>query len=695
MASIESILRYNSNAYRLNIVVVDNASTDGVRRITNRFPDVHLMINSHNVGFGAAINQALKRCHSHYIILLNPDSLAFNGFLPTSIDYMETHPLVGIVGPMIKDEGGGIQGSARSFPTPLTSFFGRNSPITKMYPNNSITRANILTSKTDRTTPMSVDWVSGACMVVRREAIEHIGGFDQRFFLYWEDTDLCRRMKDAGWEVIYLPEAKVIHIGGKSSNARPVFSNFHFHKSCYRLYDKYAGWPYSVLTPIAGMALMLRFSIAAAINYLRSVVDRLPDRKPTSLTGRQRRRRKIKVLRIISRMNIGGPSIHVKNLTENLNPDRFVTRLLTGSVSAGEGDMSYIANFGKNVRISIPELQREISPYKDIIALIKVISAIYRFSPDIIHSHTSKAGTLSRLALPICGLFQKERLITVHTFHGHVLDGYFSRSKSSIILVFERLLALTTDAIIAISATQKWELSKKYKIASAQRIETIGLGFNLTPFVNNGQYNGRLRHKLGLFEDTLLIGIVGRMVPIKNHNMFLDTAKIILDRYPSPKVHFILVGGGDLKGDLETYSKRIGISDQVTFYGWEKNIPMVYADMDILALTSLNEGTPVSIIEAMAAQVPIVTTDVGGIKDLLGKVLTDKSMHHPFKICERGILCPKDDPEIFADALNYLAESNFLKDRRRLDQARDYALKHFALERLLLDVEYLYERLVA
>ena len=544
IASIASIYRYQPKAVHATIFVVDNASMDGVRRIRDRFPDVHLTINPHNVGFGAAINQALKFCHAPYIILLNPDSMACNEFLLTSIDYMEMHPTAGIVGPLIKDHGGGVQGSARAFPTPLTSLFGRNSPIAKLFPNNSITKANILTIGSDGITPLHVDWVSGACMVIRRRAIESVGGFDERFFLYWEDTDLCRRIKDAGWEIIYLPAAKVVHIGGKSSNTRPVFSNFHFHKSCYRLYDKYASWPYSLLTPIAGMALMLRFLLAAAINYLQSVVARLPARKPASLPGRQHRHGKIKILRIISRMNIGGPSIHVKNLTENLNSNRFVTRLLTGSVSTGEGDMSYIANFGSNVRIDIPELQREISPSRDLMALLKVIEEIRRFGPDIIHSHTSKAGTISRAAVLICNRFSKKKIVVVHTFHGHVLDGYFSRPKSFIILLFERLLALTTDTIIAISTTQKWELSNKYKIASPQRIETIGLGFNLAPFVNNGQYKGRLRQKLRVGAETLLIGIVGRMVPIKNHKLFLDAAKHLLDRNPSRKMQFILVGGG-------------------------------------------------------------------------------------------------------------------------------------------------------
>ncbi len=275
LASLDSLYRHIPSEFQLNVRVADNASTDGVQDLRNRFPEVRLTINAHNIGFGSAINQVLQSCVSPYVILLNPDSVVINGFLPTAIDYMDRHPTVGILGPMILDDGGGVQGSARSFPTPLTSFFGRNSPITRLYPNNSITRANILTIDSDGQSPMGVDWVSGACMIARREAIAQVNGFDERFFLYWEDTDLCRRTKDAGWDIVYLPKARVIHLGAKSSNTRPLFSNYHFHRSCYRLYDKYAGWPYSLFTPVTAIALMLRFMLAAVVNFVKMILSRI------------------------------------------------------------------------------------------------------------------------------------------------------------------------------------------------------------------------------------------------------------------------------------------------------------------------------------------------------------------------------------------------------------------------------------
>jgi GT2 family glycosyltransferase len=272
--SIETLLAGNQGK-NLNIIVVDNSSVDNFHWIKIHFPEIKLIHNRVNVGFGVAVNQALAHCHSKYIILLNPDSMVTAGFFETCAQFLEQNDHIGILGPMILEDDGSIQGSARAFPTPLTSLFGRNSPLTKIFPNNSITRSNILTMRKDLESPMEVDWVSGACMVIRREVMEAVGGFDERFFLYWEDTDLCRRISDAGWKVVYFPGASVIHSVGKSSDTRPVFAKFQFHKSCYRLFDKYAKWPFSIFSPIAAISLMLRFSVAIVYGYIHRMVEKL------------------------------------------------------------------------------------------------------------------------------------------------------------------------------------------------------------------------------------------------------------------------------------------------------------------------------------------------------------------------------------------------------------------------------------
>jgi GT2 family glycosyltransferase/glycosyltransferase involved in cell wall biosynthesis len=693
--SIESLNNKNSVKYNLHIIVVDNSSEEDNRRVKDLIPGIKLIRNKKNVGFGAAINQALKYCFSKYIILLNPDTLVIDGFIEASIRFIDQNDNIGILGPMIFDEDGGVQGSARSFPTILTSLFGRNSPITKIFPKNSITRSNILTNQCDGKTPMEVDWVSGACMVVRREAMQAVGGFDERFFLYWEDTDLCKRIRDAGWKVVYFPEAKVIHSVGKSSNTRPIFANYQFHKSCYRLYEKYAKGPFSIFTPLAGIALMYRFLIAIIFNYLNAEQNKIQKIQKQRQTREEQKIHKIRILRVISRMNIGGTSVHVNNLTEYLNSNRFVTRLITGTVSPEEGDMAYITKFEKDVRFFIPELQREISPYHDLKSLFKVIKMIHSFNPDIIDSHTSKAGVISRTAALICNIFRRRKLITVHTFHGNVLSGYFGRAKSLFFLIIERLLARVTDRIIAISQTQKWELLKKYKIGSSKKISIVKLGFNLEPFQSANRHKGALRKKLCVSDDTVLIGMVGRMAPIKNYRMFLEAGKQLIESQTNRKITLLLIGDGEERQKLEDYTDRLDIRENVVFYGWEENIAMIYADIEILALTSLNEGTPVSVIEAMASSVPVISTGVGGIKDLLGRIHPGQPNDRTFRICERGILCPKNDPITFAHGLNFMVNSNYLSEKHRFEKASSYVLKNYSMGRLINDMESLYAKLVA
>ena len=451
--------------YNLKMLVFDNASQDGPIRIKNKFPDVYIKLNPVNIGFGAAINQLMLMSRSELLLLMNPDTMATRQLFSGAVEFVRSNERIGIVGPRMLNEDNTVQGSARAFPNPLTSFFGRNSPITRMFPNNSISKSNILTINNENGEPMEVDWVSGACMVIRRQAMQAVGGFDERFFLYWEDTDLCRRIWDAGWKVVYFPGAKVTHSVGKSSSTRPVFANYQFHKNCYRLYEKYARGPFSIFTPLAGIALMYRFLIAVLFNHLVGVLKKIQKiQKPCRTEGEQQKH-KIRILRVISRMNIGGPSIHVKNLTEGLDERKFETKLITGSVSPDEGDMSYIANLKNDIRIVVPELQREINLRKDLIALFKTIIIIHKYRPDIVHSHTSKAGSIARLAALICNFFSKQKIIVVHTFHGHVLDAYFGSIKTYIFKKIEQMLAKATDRIIAISNTQKWELSKKYKIA--------------------------------------------------------------------------------------------------------------------------------------------------------------------------------------------------------------------------------------
>jgi GT2 family glycosyltransferase len=242
------------------ILVEDNASTDGVDRIEQLVPDVRLTKNTTNLGFAKAVNQAVRKGCSPYVILLNPDTVIAGDFFIPAIEFMEQHHDVGVLGPKILDPDGSVQGSARSFPTPLTAIFGRTSLLTRLFPNNPISRQNILTAGFDNQSIVPVDWVSGAGMIVRRKAIDTVGLMDEQFFMYWEDADWCKRMWEAKWKVIYYPVISLTHHVGTSSRTRFMRSAYEFHRSAFILYRKHtAKIVFYPMLPILTAGLGLRF----------------------------------------------------------------------------------------------------------------------------------------------------------------------------------------------------------------------------------------------------------------------------------------------------------------------------------------------------------------------------------------------------------------------------------------------------
>ncbi len=687
-----------ADAIPLSIYVHDNASSkkDDVDRLTREFPEVLLTKNPRNLGFAKAVNNALKQGSAPYVLILNPDTLVQSGLLSDAMGYMENHSDVGILGPMIFDGDGAIQGSARAFPNPLTALFGRKSILSKIFPNNPITRENILTARSDGVTPMEVDWVSGACMLVRREAVNHVGPLDDKFFMYWEDADWCRRMWQKGWKVLYYPRSSVMHYVGVSSETNIFRSVLEFHKSIYRLFGKHANAPYSLLKPLVFWGVTYRFFFVFSSQLGRKYFQR-PKKHAlwkSLLASREENDLRIKVLRFIARLNIGGPSIHVHLLTTGLDNRKFYSTLVTGKISPREGDMGYLFASSEEKPIIIDELQREISPLMDMKAFLKIFRVLQRENPDIVHTHTAKAGTSARLAAMIYNRFSNGSTHTVHTFHGHVFSGYFSRTKSLMFIWIERFLAKSTDVIVAISRSQKEDLSQKFRIAPAAKIKVIPLGFNLAPFLKSSPKNGRFKKSLGLCHDAFLAGIVGRLVPIKNHFLFLDMARIFLDENPHfINVKFVLVGDGELQNTLKSHAAKNGLTQHVHFCGWRRDLPDVYADLDVLALTSENEGTPVSIIEAMAAATPVISTDAGGVQDLLGPE-SEVSVQEGFVVCERGILCRKNDAAGFSRALKHLVEMDKFQKDGMVKNAKDFVDKTFSEKRLLQDMETLYLKMM-
>ncbi|MEA1899614.1 MAG: glycosyltransferase [Thermodesulfobacteriota bacterium] len=276
------------------------------------------------------------------------------------------------------------------------------------------------------------------------------------------------------------------------------------------------------------------------------------------------RNQKIKILRIIARLNIGGPAIHTALLTQGLDPDRFQSVLVAGKVSAKEGDMSYLADTYGIKPIIISELQREISIVNDAMCFFHILRIINKEKPDIVHTHTAKAGTVGRIAAFIHNLIYGGKVRVVHTFHGHVFHGYFGRIMSTIFILIERILAKITDIVIAISESQKNELVNKYRIVRASKVRVVKLGFNLKPFLSSKDHPEESAQifnpgKSDFVADELKIGIVGRIVPIKNHKMFLESAKIFLEQNPSIKAFFLIIGDGELREELIAYCKQQGL----------------------------------------------------------------------------------------------------------------------------------------
>ncbi|MCF8127339.1 MAG: glycosyltransferase [Deltaproteobacteria bacterium] len=677
----------------VNIMVYDNASReDDVDRLKRAFPLILLTKNNRNLGFAKAVNQGLREGSAPYILILNPDTLVQLQFITSAIKYMSDHPEIGILGPKILDHDGTVQGSARAFPNLLTAIFGRKSILSKIFPKNPITRGNILTVQSDGMNPMEVDWVSGACMLVRRDAINSVGPLDERFFMYWEDADWCRRMWRKGWKVIYFPEASMIHHVGVSSESNIFRSVLEFHRSIYRLFDKHAeGWNI-YLKPFVFWGLLYRFffvfsSQLARKKLLKSEPFPMGKKEPNKLRAEDFR---IRVLRFIARLNVGGPSIHVYLLTTGLDSRRFRSTLVTGRISPQEGDMGYLFQSALEQPVIIKALQREINPFTDTMAFLQILRLLRKERPHIVHTHTAKAGTTARLAAIIYNHLFKGNAHTVHTFHGHVFSGYFSRTKSAMVIWAERVLARKTDVIVAISQTQKEDLVNEFHIAPADKIRVIPLGFDLTPFLMGDQKRGFFRKSIAEGDNTLLVGIVGRLVPIKNHALFLNMAEIFLNEDTDLNVKFVVIGDGELSDTLQAHAENAGLTNHVKFCGWRRDLPEVYTDLDILALTSINEGTPVSIIEAMASGTSVISTDAGGVRDLLGPPLEERIEAERFKVCKRGILCRKNDAVGFARGLKYLMSMDTKQRAQMVEDSRNFAVQTFSHERLLHDMEALY-----
>lgn len=391
-----------------------------------------------------------------------------------------------------------------------------------------------------------------------------------------------------------------------------------------------------------------------------------------------------KVLRIINRLNIGGPTFNAAYLTKYLSPE-FETLLVSGTIDDGEASSEYILKELGIKPLYIPEMQRPIRPLKDRKAYFKIYQIIKDFQPDIVHTHAAKAGALGRLA----ALNLKVPVI-LHTFHGHAFHSYFHPFITKLFIQIERYLAQKSTKIIAISELQKKELSQDFKICSPEKIIVVPNGFDLDKFQKDyEQKRTTFRIQYQIPDNVVAIGIIGRLAPIKNHELFLKSIDLLRKKTSIPFMTFI-IGDGELRLNIENFCKQLDLPfskrDQgepptlVNFTSWIKEIDYANAGLDIIALTSLNEGTPVSLVEAQAAGNPVVSTNVGGVADIV---------HHE----KAGFLTPSNQAETFANALLTLLENPQLRYKMG-EYGKKFAFENFGYQRLIKDMANLYYQLL-
>jgi glycosyltransferase involved in cell wall biosynthesis len=397
---------------------------------------------------------------------------------------------------------------------------------------------------------------------------------------------------------------------------------------------------------------------------------------------------RIRITRIIARLNVGGPAVHIAHLMTGLDPERFESRLITGRPGPDEGDMSYLyRQKGLAAPMVLPTLGRSLNPLRDLQTVIRLVPILRRQRPHIVETHTAKAGFVGRVAARLAGV-----PVVLHVFHGHVFYGYFGALQTRVFIAIERLLARWTDRVVTISPAQRQDIAHTYCIAPPGKVVVVPLGIDLEPFVEAGsaarvaggyRASGRNagRAMLGIPQEGPLVGYVGRLTAVKNPGLFVSIAQRVLQSVPG--AHFVLVGDGELRGAVEHQIANLGLAGRITLAGWQADrnhpteMPPIYAALDALLLPSRNEGTPMTAIEAMAAGVPVVATAVGGMPDLLVDERT-------------GLLAPSGDVQALVDAVvRVLRQPEWA--RKLALAGQESVLARFGVERLVQDMEALYQ----
>jgi glycosyltransferase involved in cell wall biosynthesis len=386
--------------------------------------------------------------------------------------------------------------------------------------------------------------------------------------------------------------------------------------------------------------------------------------------------RPVKVLRVIARLNMGGPALHVAYLTEGLAERGYETTLVAGTLARGEDSMQFVAERHGVEIVRVDQLHREISPVRDVVAAFRLARLIRRLRPQILHTHTAKAGAVGRLAALLAGRARPP--IVVHTFHGHVLRGYFGPARTGFFRLLERALARMSTRLIAVSPEVRDDLVA-LGVAGPEKFEVIRLGIELDERVElDGALRYETRRVLGVSPERFVVGWIGRMTSIKNTDVVLRAFGALRER--GVDAVLCLIGDGPDRDALERDAHDLGLMRHCLFLGYQEDVARFYAAFDVFLLASENEGTPVTTIEALAAGRPVVATRVGGVPDVVEEGVD-------------GFLAEPRDVEGLADRLERLARDPELRAEMGR-RGRERVPARYAVDRLVSDVDELYRSLL-
>lgn len=641
----------NIDSKFINIYIQDNSCDNKVDKIKTIYPELHVFKNKRNIGFSAAVNNAIKRSSSPYITLLNPDSTITRDFLTSILDFMDENADVGIVGPKILNHDNTIQGSARTFPTPLTGFFGRTSLLTRLFPNNWITRKTILSNGKTGTKPIEVDWVSGACMLIRREAVNDIGLMDERFFMYFEDVDYCKRMWDNGWKVVYYPNAFMTHQVGGSSDKRPVKSIYNFHISCYNYFIKYPSWPIWILKPVTSLGLSFRFILLIII----FCCQRSSDSKP--------KEDRPKILFLITEDWYFWS--HRLPIARKAKEEGYSVVIATRIHK--HGDMIHNEGF-KLIPLKLKRRSKNI--FKEIRNFIEIINLYKNEKPDIAHHVGIKPVLYGSWAAKIAGV---PSVINAFAGLGFV---FIAKGKKSDVL--RRIVEIAYRSAFfhkkAVGIFQNPEDLKKFvDLGIVKRNNTVlikGSGVNTSVFRYLPERNSMPK-----------VVLASRMLWDKGVSEFVNAAKIINKN--GTKCRFILVGSPDPENPMSIPEEKLTQWDKegvVEWWGHRNDIPDIFEQANIVSLPSYREGLPKVLLEAASCGRPIVATDVPGCKEIV-------------RNNDNGYLVPPYESILLAEAFLKLIHNPELR-RRMGKRSREIVEAEFTEERIVKQTMDLYQKLL-